>query len=217
MMRSVKVTISGEGPALEACIDLPESPNLCSGLVLCHPHPLYGGDMDNNVVAEVGRAVVLGGMAVLRFNFRGVGRSEGYFADGEGEQEDAMSALRFLSAYEGIDPSRIGIAGYSFGGMIAMKAGEKSDIVKAIAAVSPVMNPGALVDCIKPKFIVCGSKDMVIPQEIILGGAAVMPDPKRIEVIKGVDHFWWGYERKLGDMVAEFFVEALGENKTVIS
>lgn len=117
-MRTLRVTLQAGGLLLEGCLELPQGTGPVPGVVLCHPHPLYGGDMENNVIVAVGRALVRSGLAALRFNFRGVGRSQGEFAGGVGEQEDARAALSFLATRPEIDPARLGIAGYSFGGWL---------------------------------------------------------------------------------------------------
>ena len=204
-MQSYKATIKSSGPTLEACMDLPAVTGLHPGVVLCHPHPLYGGDMENAVVMAMSRAITANGMAVLRFNFRGVGKSRGTFADGEGELEDALSALAHLSLQQGVDPGRIGIAGYSFGGMVAMGAANTSSLVKAMAAVSPVMGAGVLEDCHKPKYIIAGADDSVVSVSSVRQGVESMADPKEIEIIEGADHFWWGQSAVVGKKVAGFF------------
>ena len=85
------------------------------GAVICHPHPMYGGSMDNNVVEAIIAAMWRRGYATLRFNFRGVGASEGEYDGGEGEAEDARAAVEFLAAQPDIDRGAIALAGYSFG------------------------------------------------------------------------------------------------------
>ncbi|MEW5898156.1 MAG: alpha/beta fold hydrolase [Bacillota bacterium] len=213
----IEITVKGTGLLLEACLDLPDTPNTsgtparrpCPGVVLCHPHPLYGGDMENNVVRAVARALNAKGIAALRFNFRGVGKSRGSFAGGSGEQDDAEAAILALAGRAEIDPGRIGIAGYSFGGMVALATGERSGPVKAIAAVSPVIPPGVLRDCPKPKFIVCGAEDELIPSAEVLRETAGLAEPKTILVIPGADHFWWGCEEKAAVPIADFFTKFL--------
>ena len=208
-MPAQKVTIKNKG-SLEACIELPGFSGPHPGVVICHPHPLYGGDMENNVVMALSRAITARGMAALRFNFRGVGESTGTFAEGVGEAEDALWAVLFLSGRGEVDPDRIGIAGYSFGGMVAMEAGDRSSLVKAIAAVSPVMTAGSLEGCLKPKYIISGTEDSVISTAAIRKGAEIMPGPKKIELIEGADHFWWGQSEMVGNRVAGFFAEVFG-------
>ncbi|MCL6611294.1 MAG: alpha/beta fold hydrolase [Peptococcaceae bacterium] len=208
-MKTLKIFFDSGGLDLEACLDLPGGPGPHPGVVLCHPHPLYGGNMDNNVILAVSRALGEAGIAGMRFNFRGVGRSGGAYDNGAGEREDARFALDFLSGREEIDPARIGVMGYSFGGMVAMAAAERAGQVRAVAAVSPVIPPGgALREFPKPKFIACGAADDLIPSSAILEEFAKMAEPKKIEVVPGADHFWRGHEDKVAGMAARFFVEA---------
>jgi len=201
--------LNNGGLILEACLDLPDLPGVCPGVVLCHPHPLYGGNMDNNVILAVSRALTRNGIAGLRFNFRGVGCSQGSYGGGVPEQEDAQVALAYLVQREEVDPARVGIMGYSFGGMVALPVGGRSDVVKAIAGVSPVIPAGVLRDSAKPKLIVCGSEDDVVPSSLVLQEASNMADPKTVEVVPGADHFWWGNEETVSNMVADFFLETL--------
>lgn len=209
-MRQIKVELDSGGLLLEACLDLPRQPGgPFPGVVLCHPDPRYGGDMHNNVIMAVSWALTQKGIAGLRYNSRGVGRSRGFFGGGGPEQDDARAALSFLARQEEIDSGRIGIMGYSFGGKIALPVGGESSAVKALAGVSPVIPPGVLADCAKPKLIVCGAADELISPEQVMQEAAQMSEPKIVELMPGVDHFWWGHEEKLAVMVAEFFAGAL--------
>ncbi|MFZ5648309.1 MAG: alpha/beta hydrolase [Bacillota bacterium] len=208
-MRTSKLTINNNGLSLEASLALPAVSGRYPGVVLCHPHPLYGGNMDNNIILAVSRALASSGIAGLRFNFRGVGLSEGSFDSGLGEQDDTMSALSFLMRHEEIDSARIGVMGYSFGGMVALEVGGRAGSVRAIAAVSPVISPGVLKNCIKPKYIICGSEDDLIPFSSIQAGAAEMAEPKKVQVVSGADHFWWGYQDEVAEKVAGFFSDHL--------
>lgn len=123
-MRHIKVDLASGGLLLEACLDLPDTPGgPCPGVVLCHPDPRYGGDMNNNVIMAVSWALTAKGIAGLRYNSRGVGRSRGFFGGGGPEQDDARAALSLLVRREEIDSGRIGIMGYSFGGKIALPVG----------------------------------------------------------------------------------------------
>lgn len=100
--------------SLEGTLSLPEGTEPFPGVVVCHPHSLFGGSMDDDVVLAVCEALSRRRIATFRFNFRGVGRSEGKFADGIGEKEDTKAALSFLTGTERIDTARIGICRYSF-------------------------------------------------------------------------------------------------------
>lgn len=195
---------------LEGSLDVPSSLiNPSPGVVICHPHPLYGGNMDNNVVRALSRALNNNGIAVLRFNFRGVGNSEGVFANGVGERADALAAIDYLARREEVDTDRIGIAGYSFGGLVTMGAGHQHHSVRAIAVVSPVVTPGMMAVCPKPKLVICGTADQIVSPALVQLAAAKMAEPKTVHLLKGADHFWWGQEAELGRNVADFFAKAL--------
>ena len=97
--------------ALEALLHLPDGEPPFPGVVICHPHPQFGGDMYNNVVGALVRAALGVGVAALRFNFRGVGESEGAYDDGNGEPDDVRAALDFMRSQPEIDPKRVGPRG----------------------------------------------------------------------------------------------------------
>ncbi len=175
------------------------------GVVFCHPHPLYGGSMHNNVTLAVGRTLAARGMAVLLFNFRGVGLSEGVYNGGCGEMDDARAAVSFLACCDGVDRQRLGLGGYSFGATVALAAGMDVEAVKAVAAVSPPSLPH--FSSPKPRLVICGAKDTLVPlsgilkeKERITGGGS-----GSVEIVAGADHFWNGYEEKLADLIASFF------------
>jgi len=193
---------------LEGRLGLPEGAGPFPGVVVCHPHPLYGGAMDNNIVIAVCRALGGASIATLRFNFRGVGRSGGRFADGVGEQEDARAALSSLSATDGIDGARLGLCGYSFGSMVAIPL-IGDDIVQALAAVSPVGNLDPLRGFGKPVLLIAGGGDGFVPLDDVKSLADELGKPVILEVIPGADHFWWGCEGEVASRVASFFAEAL--------
>jgi len=208
-MQSKEITFTSSGLLLEGCLELPDNRIPRPAVVLCHPHPLYGGNMENNVIVAISQALVQKKIMVLRFNFRGTGQSQGRFDQGSGEQDDACAALSFLSEHPEVDSARLGISGYSFGGMIALSAGESQELVKAIAVVSPVVKPGMLRDCKKPKLILCGDNDRVVSTTKILKETAEMAEPKTVDIIPGVDHFWVGREGKAAEKIASFFCQYL--------
>lgn len=194
---------------LEGILESPPSDHTGAGVVICHPHPLYGGDMYNNVVAALSRGLSENGISAFRFNLRGVGQSGGRFDGGEGEAEDTAGALSYLSSLEEIDPQKVGLAGYSFGGMVALLACEKSELPSAIVVISPLIPRGALSAHKIPKLIIAGENDNVVPFSDIKQGAGEMAEPKRLEVIPGADHFWGGNEKPMIDLAVRFFQEAL--------
>jgi len=207
-VQQLKVTFQSGALNLEGLLLLP--PETASGpvpgVVFCHPHPLYGGSMHNNVLFAAGRTLAGSGMAVLLFNFRGVGLSEGTYDGGRGEIDDARAAIAFLGAHDAIDRQRLGLAGYSFGAVVALAAGMEDSSVKAVVAVSPPELPQ--LSGPKPCLVVWGSKDAVVPAKVmqeverIAGGAA------SVEIVAGADHFWIGFEEKLAGLIVNFYLSA---------
>lgn len=202
----------GSGLQLEGRLAIPLHREAAAGVVLCHPHPLHGGTMDNNVIHAVTRALVERGVAVLRFNFRGVGRSGGVHDGGRGEIDDALAAVDFLAGCSTVDSGRLGLAGYSFGGAIALSAAIRSSRIRAVAAVSPPEIPD-LGSCGRPRLVLCGSKDRLIPVASILEHKDAITGPDAagvLEVIRGADHFWHGHEGEVANRVADFFQQYWG-------
>jgi len=177
-------------------------------VVVCHPHPLHGGSMHNNVTYAIADALVKSGIDVLLFNFRGVGRSEGRHGGGIAEQQDISAALGWLRSWKGVDAARLGLAGYSFGGGVALPVACADERVKCVALISPYFesSPIALLqDCRKPKLIIGGgSDDMVLPSDVEQYGREAA-EPVKCEIVKGADHFWGGYEGQMADSVVGFF------------
>ncbi len=198
---------------LEGRIHLPGLPGAgevkLPGVVICHPHPLYGGDMHNNVVLALSRVLAEKGLCALRFNFRGTGASEGAFADGEGEKNDLHAALNVLAERPEVEPNRLGVAGYSFGGMVSFMAAKTSIKLKALAAVSPVVTPGLMQGLNLPTYIICGTRDHVVSTDMLVQEAEKISPPGKVELIQGVDHFWGGFEIEMADKVATFLTGKL--------
>ena len=119
--------------SLEALLAVPDTPS--AGVVICHPHPLYGGDMDNPVVVRIQEVCASLGLATLRFNFRGVGGSGGAHANGVGEQDDARAALEALARETRGAPTAI--AGYSFGARIAAQVASSDPRIGGLALIAP--------------------------------------------------------------------------------
>jgi alpha/beta superfamily hydrolase len=168
--------------------------------------------MDNNVVYSLSETLTRASLASFRFNFRGVGNSQGKFSQGIGEQEDVTAAISFISTVKEIDSKRIGLAGYSAGAGFALPLGSNDVRIKALAAISPplpMFDFDFLKSCLKPKFLISGSRDDLIPVDQFLEFCQNLPEPKECESIEGADHFWWGYESRLAAKVAAFFTKVL--------
>jgi uncharacterized protein len=169
-------------------------------IVICHPHPLRGGDMLNNVVRVLSEAFAAVGFAVLRFNFRGVGRSTGQYAEGIGEQEDAKAAIAWLVTQPGIDAERLLLAGYSFGARVTLGVASTDPRVCGFIVVAPPLlqsNWPSLESARGPKIFFCGERDPVAPPEVLMGRIKNLSEPKRLVVVPEADHFFVGQEHML--------------------
>ena len=173
--------------------------------VVCHPHPLYGGSMFNNVVDAVLAAMWQAGYATLRFNFRGVGASEGEHDGGPGEVDDAVAAMGFLLAQPGVRKEGAVMAGYSFGAMVAMSAGyERAEISRIVAVALPLAMADARIPdgASKPVMLVSGDSDSYSPVAGLQALKAKIGDSARLEIIAGADHFFGGREAELSRAIA---------------
>ena len=211
-MKMSRISFFSGGLVLEGILAIPEGAGPFPAVILCHPHPLYGGSMDNNVVNSLSETLTQASLVSFKFNFRGVGESQGEFGQGIGEQEDVEAAISFISTVKEVDSKRIGLAGYSAGAGFAFPVGFNNDRIKALAAVSPPLSMfdfDFLKSCPKPKLLISGSRDELIPIDEFLEFCQNLPEPKEYESIEGADHFWWGYESRLAAKVAAFFTKVL--------
>jgi alpha/beta superfamily hydrolase len=179
------------------------------GVVICHPHPLYGGNMENNVVVALAKHMSSIGLPAIRFNFRGVGRSEGVYSGGEGEVVDALSAADALMLLTGVE--RVLIAGYSFGAYVAAMAMSRRVSLIAGILVSP---PNRLLDF----GFIGGLRNR--PILVVLGDRDQYSDPTpfqkvgvEVVVVRGADHFWIGREDEVCKAASKF-VERLISGST---
>ena len=191
-----------------------ELPGPFASVALCHPHPILGGNMDQPLVHRTARALERQGIASLRFNFRGVGESQGAFTMGKREPDDAKAALNLLHAWKSIDSKRIGVMGYSFGATIAVKAALKVKRVRALAMVAPPTGSfprGGYRRWKRPSLIVSGQNDLIS----IAGDVAAIAEETgpsiQTRLIPGADHALAGHEDQVAEILAAFFARALAK------
>jgi uncharacterized protein len=168
--------------------------------VVCHPHPLYGGSMFNNVVDAILAAMWQAGYATIRFNFRGVGASDGEHDGGPGEVDDAVAAMAHIFAQPGVRKEGAVMAGYSFGAMVAMSAGyERAEIARIVAVALPLAMADARIPdgASKPVLLVSGDSDSYSPVAGLRALKSKIGDSARLEIIAGADHFFAGCEAEL--------------------
>ena len=175
--------------------------------VICHPHPQFGGSMNNNVVLGVEAALADADFTTLRFDFRGVGRSKGVFGNGIGELEDVRRAVGFLAADAAA--GKIFVVGYSFGAAVGLKAGSEDGRVAALAGIAPptAMDPCAfLLENKKPLLLIAGSQDEFCDPDTLRPYVAA---GGRLEIVPGADHFFLGLESRAGELVRDFLLSLL--------
>ena len=190
-------SIAGPAGVLEALLEEPEDREPGLAAVVCHPHPLYGGTMHNKVVYRMARGLRRAGAVVLRFNFRGAGRSQGVHAHLTGEIEDARAALGWLRARYPNLP--FALAGFSFGARVITRLGcelsrELGTPQFLIAAGFPTRMGEAdyLETCAVPKIFIQSSHDEFGPRPELDALYARLPEPKQLIYIEAADHFFAG-------------------------
>jgi uncharacterized protein len=209
----ITVTIAGPAGPLEGLLQEREAQDHALTALVCHPHPLYGGTLHNKVVHRVASTLHALGAAVLRFNFRGVGKSAGDHDEGRGELEDARAVLEFL---RGRYPrARRWLAGFSFGAWIAARlAVEERDIERLILVAPPVTRSefDMLRRATVPKLVVQGTADdLCLPGDL----ATEFPtwaEPKTLVTIEGAGHFFDRQLTPLGEALRAELADAAGES-----
>lgn len=212
-MKQSAVSFKSDGLELEGVFGLPDSqPGLVPGVVLCHPHPLMGGSMDNPVVLAVYFALIRQGLAAFRFNFRGTGNSQGTHTKGENEPADVKAAIDLLRRLPGVNRRRIGVGGYSFGAGMILGGFAKYGDCKAFALISPPprwYNDFAISKDKRPKLFISGDRDGSVPSEEVKSFAESLPPPTELRLVEGADHFWGRYVDEAASQVAQFFDDSL--------
>jgi alpha/beta superfamily hydrolase len=198
-----QVSIASAGVTLEGVLAPGTAPG---GVVITHPHPLFGGSMANNVVWTAARAFGARGMAALRFNFRGVERSTGTYGGGVEETADVAAALAFLKSRT---PGPYYLVGYSFGAFVAGRAlldGLDADGAIFISPPIAFMDLSFLPQVPGLKLIAVGDRDELCPLESLEALLAEGKTPPEVRVIQGTDHFWGGAEEQLFQMLRDFLL-----------
>lgn len=193
---------------LEGILEIPDAGRPpAAGAVICHPHPLYGGGMHNNVTRALKKVFLERGVATLRFNFRGTGRSEGSHGNGTAELEDVRAALDYMASTEGSNAGHPVVAGYSFGCWVGLHAARRDPRPSLLVGISPPVNMydfSFLKEETRPVFLLTGDRDFVCDRAAFERLAGEIPEPKSSVVLPGVDHFHVGNEERLGKEVGLF-------------
>ncbi|MGH9741537.1 MAG: alpha/beta hydrolase [Candidatus Acidiferrum sp.] len=176
--------------------------------LVCHPHPLFGGTMHNKVVYQAAKSLDALGLAVLRFNFRGTGKSEGAHDRGEGEREDVRAALDFLAGEFPNVPLLLG--GFSFGCWVGLRAGcEDERVTSLIGLGAPVNNSdfSYLSRCAKPKLFVQGENDIYGAVDKLRKLVSSLPGENKVAIVEDADHFFVGKLDQVNQAITAWFTE----------
>ena len=202
-MAEIVREIPGAVGPLEVLIDRPSGAPRAA-VVFAHPLPTEGGTMHTKVVFQASKALSRIGCVVLRFNFRGVGRSAGAWDEGAGELDDFRAAVSYLAAqHPGLN---IWAGGFSFGSYIATAAGAGDDRICALIAVAPPVHKydfSAVKASPKPKFIIHGESDELIPLKLVREFYAQLHDPKELVEIDSANHLFEGQATEVGDALED--------------
>ena len=203
-----------KGPAgrLEALLDEPAGKPRAA-VVFAHPLPTHGGTMHTKAVFQGTKGLVRAGCAVLRFNFRGVGGSEGTFDGGAGEKADFRAALDFMAARYPNLP--IWAAGFSFGSWVALESGAVDPRVTTLIGIAPPVTKQGYdfsntKQSTKAKFFVQGEADDICPLEDMWKFYGALPEPKELVVIDAADHLFDGHTTEVGEALEDLLVDFNG-------
>jgi alpha/beta superfamily hydrolase len=200
----LRTTLAGPAGAIEALIEEPHGGEPSSFGVICHPHPLFGGTLQNKVVHTLARSFQELGAPTIRFNFRGVGGSEGSFADGIGETEDALAVI--AAGRRRWPGAALWLGGFSFGGAVAFRAAARAG-AKLLVTVAPAVrlidvSDSKVPDC--PWLIVQGAVDELVDPALVQQWAAALDPAPTVKMLADVGHFFHGRLRELTTLVVDF-------------
>ena len=206
-MREKRVFFDCGEIKLEGALSSAKSNNPQLGVIVCHPHPQYGGNMHNNVVVGITRKLSANGFVTLRFNFRGAGASGGSYGGGKEELKDVKSAIDFLNRMDMVMKDSLFLVGYSFGAVVGLPVAVEDKRVMGFIGISPpvaMYDFGFLKESFKPKLIIYGDSDFVCPVERVKELFTSLEEPKSLRAITDGDHFLWGKEETIAEHVLHF-------------
>jgi alpha/beta superfamily hydrolase len=213
-----EVIFNGPEGRIEGRYSASDNRTAPAALVL-HPHPLYGGTMNNKVVYTIYQSFIRNNFSVLRMNFRGVGRSQGTFDNGNGELTDAATAMDWLQL-QNPNASNFWIAGFSFGSWIGMQLLMRRPEIQGFVSVSPPVNKydfSFLSPCPAPGLVVQGDQDSIVSEEGVASFIDKLGKQRNTEVeykvVPGADHFFREKLEELGNSVDEYIAYKLNDAK----
>jgi alpha/beta superfamily hydrolase len=207
-MKEERVFIPANGIQLEGLLSIQEAPSFKGGVICCHPHPQYGGEMSHPVMTTALEAAWQEGFSTLRFNFRGVGGSEGSYGEGVGEGQDVRAVANYLDSRLKGSPSLLILVGYSFGAWAGFPVAVEDERFVGMVAIAPpleIYDFGFLKGCRKRKLFITGDRDAFCPPSLLEGWYQQLEEPKSLTLIPGADHFLFSHIRFLIQPLREFF------------
>ncbi len=207
-MKEEKVFFPSGGVQLEGLMSINEALSVKGGVILCHPHPQYGGDMHNRVITTALGAAHQEGFSTLRFNFRGVGDSGGAYSEGIGEREDVEATIEFLHSKQKEPNLPLLLLGYSFGAWTGIPVAIKDECIKGVVAISPpleIYDFNFMKGCKKKKLIVVGDRDNWCPSSRLEEWYRQLDEPKSLTLVQGADHFYSFHASLLIPPLRNFF------------
>jgi alpha/beta superfamily hydrolase len=207
-MKEEKIAITCGDIQLEGLLGVQEALPVKGGVVFCHPHPLYGGEMTNTVITAAVEAAFLEGFSTLRFNFRGVGESGGSYGEGVSEREDVKAAIDYFTTRLKDSSQSLILLGYSFGAWAGIPVAVDDPRIKGMVIISPPLELydfGFMKGCKKKKLVIAGSGDDYCPLARLKEFYQTLDEPKSLVIIQGADHFYSAYHSGLIKPLKEFF------------
>lgn len=203
-LSSFPVSIPGPSGVLEGKVDCASSEKPQGSAVICHPHPLYGGTMQNKVVHTLAKSLASNNQTAVRFNFRGVGVSGGSYDEGKGEADDALAVVDWVSEQQADLP--VILAGFSFGSFVALQAAAKTQPAALITVAPPVrmfdFENLQSINC--PWLLIQGDEDEVVDINAVINWVATLENPPEVSIIEGSSHFFHGKLIELRTVCDEF-------------
>jgi alpha/beta superfamily hydrolase len=202
-LSSFPVTIPGPSGELEGIVDC-AADDAQGNAVICHPHPLYGGTMQNKVVHTLAKSLAANNQTAVRFNFRGVGASAGDYDEGKGETDDTLAVVDWISSQQVGLP--LILAGFSFGSFVALQAAAQAEPVALITVAPPVrmfdFEGLSSVSC--PWLLIQGDEDEVVDANSVVDWVGGLDNPPQLEIIDGSSHFFHGKLLELRSICDDF-------------
>jgi alpha/beta superfamily hydrolase len=214
VMRQAAIGFKSKKASLEGILTTPQGVQQpYPALVVCHAHPMLGGNMNTPLVTTICQHTDRLGIATLRFNFRGVEGSEGQFTNGDREQEDVKAALNVMKRWPGIDGKRLALAGYSFGGGLVLNGIKHYKTAHSLVMIAPPLSSlqsSRLKKDKRPKLFIVGQKDRIVSSLDLQRELDGVHEPVQFTEIRDADHSLRGHEQEAAERIIEFLTKNLG-------